>query len=60
MESVQALERNETYDVGDFGDVRLKKRRGTVSEHGVEADGLSSATGRKQGARGAVWSLAGE
>lgn len=25
MESVQALERNETYDVGDFGDVRLKK-----------------------------------
>jgi hypothetical protein len=60
MESVGNLEKEELYDVGDFGDARLKKRRNSVPSHGFPANGLSAATGGEQGAGSSVWPLAGE
>ena len=35
MESVQKFGTNDEYDVGDFGDARLKKRRNSVRAHGT-------------------------
>jgi len=35
MESAQGMGEMELYDVGDFGDARLKKRRCSVPAHGV-------------------------
>ena len=45
MESVQSLGEKEFYDVGDFGDTRLKKRCCSVPMHGIAANRLFAATG---------------
>jgi hypothetical protein len=60
MESVQNQEGKELYDVGDFGDARLKKRCGFVPAHGVPANSLFAATGGKPGEGSSIWPLAGE
>jgi hypothetical protein len=60
MESVQNDGGNELYDVGDFGDARLKKRCHFVPAHGVPANSLFAATGGEPGAGSSIWSLAGE
>lgn len=45
MESAQKPREVELYDVGNFGDARLKKRRYSVPEHVVPANRLPAATG---------------
>ena len=51
MGSAQNLGKEELYDVGSFGDARLKKRRNSVPTHGFPANSLPAATGGKPGAR---------
>jgi len=50
MVSAQNLGKEGLYDVGNFGDARLKKRRYSAPAHGVQANSLSAATGGKSGA----------
>ena len=50
----------ELYDVGYFGDARLKKRCGSVPAHDIRANRLFAAPGGQPGAGSSIWSLAGQ
>jgi hypothetical protein len=60
MESAQSLGEKEFYDVGDFGDARLKKRCCSVPAHDIATNRLFAATGGKPGAGSSIWPLACE
>jgi hypothetical protein len=60
MKSAQSLKETAFYDVGDFGDARLKKRRCSVPAHGIAANRVFAATGGKPGAGSSIWPLACE
>jgi hypothetical protein len=47
MEPVEKFGFNDGYDVGDFGDSRLKKRRNSVRAHGARTNGLLATVSGK-------------
>jgi len=49
MESVQNFGDKGGYDVGDFGDARLKKRCNSVRAHGARTNRLFATIGGKPG-----------
>jgi hypothetical protein len=60
MKSAQSVGEQAFYDVGDFGDARLKKRCCSVPAHGIAANRVFAAIGGKPGAGSSIWPLARE